>query len=191
MCYHGVAMEINVLIDEGVAGCPAEAWFERVVGEALAAEDVGEEVEVGIVVTGQERMQELNLVHRGIDEPTDVLSFPMTEDLVDIEDDGVAGGDADLAGFVEPPDGIRHLGEVIVSYPQAVVQAEQQGHSAWRETAILVVHGILHLLGYDHGGEDTADDDGVAVAGGEDSANEIEMKSREVEILSRIGDTDR
>lgn len=171
MCYHGVAMEINLLIDEGIAGCPPPGWFERVVGETLAAEDAGEDVEVGIVITGQERIQELNLVHRGIDEPTDVLSFGMVEELADAEED------PELAGFIEPPDGIRHLGEVIVSYPQAVIQAEQQGHSAWRETAILVVHGILHLLGYDH------DDDG-----GED---EVEMKSREVEILSRIGDTDQ
>ncbi len=171
MCYHGEAMEINVLIDEGGAGCPAEAWFERVVGEVLLAENVGEAVEVGIVVTGQERIQELNLVHRGIDEPTDVLSFPMTEELADAEED------PELAEFVEPPDGLRHLGEVIVSFPQAVVQAEEQGHSVERETAILVVHGILHLLGYDHGGEDSAD--------------EVEMNSREVDILSRIGDTDR
>ena len=164
-----VTMEINVLIDEGVAGCPTEAWFERVVGEVLAAENVGEAVEIGIVVTGQERIQELNLVHRGIDEPTDVLSFPMLEELSDVEDD------PELAQFVEPPDGLRHLGEVIISYPQAVVQAEEQGHSAWRETAILVVHGILHLLGYGH----------------EVAADETDMKSREVDILSRIGDTDR
>ena len=179
MCYHGVAMEINVLIDEGVEGCPGEAWFERVVGEALAAEDVGEEVEIGIVVTGQERIQELNLVHRGIDEPTDVLSFPMTEELADAEED------PELAEFVEPPDGVRHLGEVIISFPQAVVQAEEQGHSVERETAILVVHGILHLLGYGHG------DNGGEDSAGEDSAAEVDMKSREVEILSRIGDIDQ
>ncbi len=175
LCYHGEAMEINVLIDEEVAGCPGEAWFERVVGEALAAEGVGEAVEVGIVVTGQERIQELNLVHRGIDEPTDVLSFPMTEELTDVEGDDVAGGDVELAEFISPPDGIRHLGEVIVSYPQAVVQASQQGHSARRETSILVVHGVLHLLGYGH--------DVVA--------DEVVMKSREVDILSKIGNIDQ
>lgn len=167
-----VTMEINVLIDEEVAGCPAEAWFERVVGEVLVAENVGESVEVGIVVTGQERIQELNLVHRDIDEPTDVLSFPMVEELADAEED------SDMAQFVVPPDGIRHLGEVIVSYPQAEKQAAEEGHSAFRETAILVVHGMLHLLGYDHG-------DGVPVA------DQAKMKGRETEILERIGETDR
>ena len=169
MCYHGEAMEINVLIDEEVAGCPGEAWFERVVGEVLVAENLGESVEIGIVVTGQERIQELNLVHRGIDEPTDVLSFPMTEELTDVEED------PELSEFISPPDGIRHLGEVIVSYPQAVVQASQQGHSVRRETSILVVHGVLHLLGYSH----------------EVDTDEVVMKSREVDILSKLGDIDQ
>jgi probable rRNA maturation factor len=165
-------MEINVLIDEGVAGSPGEAWFEGVAGEALSAEGLGDATEVGIVVTGQERIQELNLIHRGIDEPTDVLSFPMAEELTDAEDD------PEMAEFVEPPDGVRHLGEVIISYPQAEKQATEEGHSDRRETAILVVHGILHLLGYGHGEGVAADD-------------EARMKSREAEILSRIGDTGR
>jgi probable rRNA maturation factor len=160
-------MEISVLIDEEVTGSPAEGWFESVAGAVLAVEGLGEAVEAGIVVTGQERIQELNLVHRGIDEATDVLSFPMGEELADAADD------LEMAQFVTPPDGIRHLGEVIISFPQAVVQAEQEGHSARRETAILVVHGILHLLGYDHG-------EGVPVA------DQAKMKAREVEILARI-----
>lgn len=169
LCYHCLTMEINLLIDEGILGCPPSAWFERVVGEVLVAEGVGEEVEVGIVITGQERMQELNLVHRGLDEPTDVLSFAMVEELADAADD------PELAVFVVPPDGIRHLGEVIVSFPQAALQAKEEGHSAWKETSILVVHGVLHLLGYDHAEVD----------------DEIRMKSREFEILGRIGETDR
>ena len=49
-----------------------------------------------------------------------------------------------------PPDGVLHLGEVIISYPQAVIQAEEHQHSKKREVAILVIHGILHLLGYEH-----------------------------------------
>ncbi len=171
-----VTMEISVLIDEEVAGSPAEGWFERVAGEVLVAEGLGgvaeglgEATEVGIVVTGQERMQELNLVHRGIDETTDVLSFPMVEELED------AVEDPEMAEFVTPPDGIRHLGEVIISFPQAEKQAAEEGHSVRRETAILVIHGILHLLGYDHG-------DGVPVA------DQTKMKAREVEILERIGE---
>jgi len=57
---------------------------------------------------------------------------------------------ADLPPFVMPPDGVSHLGEVIISYPQAVAQAEEQRHSVQREIAILIIHGVLHLLGYEH-----------------------------------------
>jgi probable rRNA maturation factor len=167
-------MEINVLIDEGVAGSPGEGWYERIAGLVLAAEDIGDETEVGVVITGQERIQELNLVHRGIDEPTDVLSFPMSEDLTDAEEDG------EMAEFVGPPDGVRHLGEVIISFPQALRQAADEGHEVGREVTILLVHGMLHLLGYDHGG------DGRAAA-----ADETEMKLREAAILEMIDESGR
>ncbi len=59
-------------------------------------------------------------------------------------------GDESEAGFTTPPDGIKHLGEVIISYPQATKQAEEHRHSIKREVVILVIHGILHLLSYDH-----------------------------------------
>src|SRR4030042_1290206 len=52
--------------------------------------------------------------------------------------------------FVDPPDGVRHLGEVMISYTQAVKQAQEQGHNVAQELALLIVHGVLHLLGYDH-----------------------------------------
>jgi rRNA maturation RNase YbeY len=69
--------------------------------------------------------------------------------------------------FVYPPDGIRHLGEVVISYPQAVKQAQERGHGVAQELTLLIVHGILHLLGYD------------------DELPEMEkqMKARENEIL--------
>ena len=57
--------------------------------------------------------------------------------------------EADFPPFVLPPDGVIHLGEVIISYPQAVIQAEEHQHSVKRELAILIIHGILHLLGYE------------------------------------------
>ena len=59
-------------------------------------------------------------------------------------------GDESRAAFTTPPDGIKHLGEVIISYPQATIQADEHHHSIKREVAILIIHGILHLLGYDH-----------------------------------------
>lgn len=157
-------MEVNVLIDEGLEGCLDEGWLQSVAEEAIVAEGVDAAAELGLVITDQEKIQELNLVHLGVDEPTDVLAFPMLGGPGAEEDEDAA------AGFVSPPDGLSHLGEVIVSYPQAVIQAEERGDPVEREVATLVVHGILHLLGYDHDQAET----------------ERRMQARETEVLSRI-----
>ncbi|GAI01759.1 unnamed protein product, partial [marine sediment metagenome] len=93
------------------------------------------------------------------DEPTDVLAFSAREEI-----------DAELPPFVQPPDGALHLGEVIISYPQAVTQAKEHRHSVKREIAILIIHGVLHLLGYEHDKPEL----------------ERQMKTREQEILSCI-----
>jgi probable rRNA maturation factor len=74
----------------------------------------------------------------GIDAPTDVLSFSAQED----------GGP-----FVAAPEAGGYLGDVILSYPRAVEQARERGHSTEQELDLLIVHGILHLLGYDHASE--------------------------------------
>ncbi len=123
-------MEINVLIDEGLEGCLDVAWLESVAAEVLLAEGTDPGSELGLVITDQEKIQELNLVHLGEDEPTDVLSFPMLPDSGDEEESEI---------FVTPPDGIAHLGEVIISYPQAVIQAEERGHSVQKEVATLAI----------------------------------------------------
>jgi probable rRNA maturation factor len=131
-----MAMEINIIIDGDFEECPDESRLRSLAEQVLLAQDVSSDVELGIVITTQERVQELNRSYRGQDKPTDVLAFYMTS----------ATGET----FVAPPDGIIHLGEVIISYPQAVIQAKEQGHSLKRELAILIIHGMLHLLGYDH-----------------------------------------
>jgi probable rRNA maturation factor len=87
--------------------------------------------EVGIVFVEDVYSRELNRRFRGIDKPTDVLAFPLSEDP-----------DAD------PPD--RYLGEVYVNVDRAAVQSAEYGVSLSREIARLLVHGLLHLLGYDH-----------------------------------------
>jgi len=74
----------------------------------------------------------------------------------------------DDSPFIMPPDGVLHLGEVIISYQQAVRQAEDIGHGIDQELALLIVHGVLHLLGYDHDEPD----------------REREMRKLEQEILS-------
>ena len=149
-------MEINIITDGDFTECPDESWLRSLAEQVLLAQDVSSNVELGMVITTQEKVQELNRSYRGQDKPTDVLAFCMTP---------VAG-----ETFVAPPDGILHLGEVIISYPQAVIQAKEQGHSIKRELAILIIHGVLHLLGYDH----------------EKPEQRKQMRARETEILSRI-----
>jgi len=153
-------MEINVLIDEGVAGSPEENWLENVAEKVLVAQGAGSTAELGLVIVGQEKIRQLNLSYLGEDKPTDVLAFSMLH-----EQPG-----RDTATFVVPPDGKKHLGEVIIAYPQAVIQAEEHRHSVKREIAILIIHGVLHLLGYEHDNPEL----------------EREMRAREVEVLSSI-----
>ncbi|MFC2073212.1 rRNA maturation RNase YbeY [Chloroflexota bacterium] len=153
-------MEINVLVDEGLEGCPEASWLESVAEKALVVQSADSRTELGLVVVGQERVRQLNLSYLGKDEPTDVLAFAMLPEQ----------SQGDLAPFVAPPDGMHHLGEVIISCPQAVIQAEEHQHSIKREIAILIIHGVLHLLGYDH----------------DKPEMEREMRAREAEILSHI-----
>ena len=134
-------MEINVLIDEALGGCLESSWLQDIAGQVLAAQGIGSNAEAGLVIATQERVRELNRSYLGKDESTDVIAFSM------LPPEQVSG--ADLTSFVPPPDGVLHLGEVIISYPQAVVQAEEHGHSTKREITILIIHGVLHLLGYD------------------------------------------
>ena len=155
-------MEINVLIDEGFAECPEAGWLQSVVEKVLVAEDTGPDVELGLVITTQERVRGLNRSYRGKDAPTDVLAFYM------VSASGETG--AESADFVTPPDGVLHLGEVIISYPQAVIQAKEHRHSVKKELAILIIHGVLHLLGYDH----------------EEPELERQMRAREKAILSQV-----
>ncbi|MBI2856772.1 MAG: rRNA maturation RNase YbeY [Chloroflexi bacterium] len=103
----------------------------------LSAELNDRAAEVSLVLTDQETLRHLNRQYRDIDRATDVLAFALTESR-------------DGSDFVPPPDGVRHLGEVIVSYPQAEAQAKEHAHDVTRELALLVTHGVLHLLGFDH-----------------------------------------
>jgi probable rRNA maturation factor len=151
-------MEINVMFDEGAEGAFDSEWLAGIARRALGAEDVEEDADMGLVIATDRRVQELNKTYRGKDSTTDVLSFPFSED---------AEGEC---SFPAAPDGIRHLGEIILSYPQAQRQAAEHSHSIKREAAILIIHGVLHLLGYDH-----IEDDEAEV-----------MEAREAEILKIV-----
>ena len=98
----------------------------------LAQQQAGQETTLTIVITDKEAVAELNFQYRGIDSPTDVLSFPADELPIEIPD--------------EPP----YLGDLLIAYPYASAQAERENHPLHDSLALLVVHGTLHLLGYDH-----------------------------------------
>lgn len=88
------------------------------------------DVSLTVVITGDHQVHQLNQQYRGVDASTDVLSFP--------------------AGYLDPESGTTYLGDVILSYPRAAAQALERGESIEDEIQLLVVHGTLHTLGYDH-----------------------------------------
>jgi len=106
--------------------------LQRAALAALTQQEVPP-VEVAVVVSDDETLRVLNRRYRGIDASTDVLAFP-TESR------------GPFAGSTGQP---RYLGDVVISYPRAVAQAAEGGHSVEAELQLLVVHGVLHLLGYD------------------------------------------
>lgn len=105
--------------------------IKKAIAASLSYEGFSRPAEVSVTVVDNEAIREINREHRGIDRPTDVLSFPMfDEDFGDGED--------------------AILGDIVLSLEKAVEQAEAYGHSLRREIAFLTVHSVLHLLGYDH-----------------------------------------
>jgi probable rRNA maturation factor len=149
--------QIGIHVDEKFRGLVDSRWVKKIVRQVIKAEGVAPPYEVSLVFTDSETVKQLNRDYRGIDEPTDVLAFYMLPQKK-----------AD-SSFALPPDGVTRLGEVIISYHQATEQAKEQGHSPERELALLIIHGILHLLDYDH----------------EEPEEESEMREKERELLER------
>jgi rRNA maturation RNase YbeY len=129
---------IEVVVRPPFAGAGWEARVRRAVRATLDAEGSPAEPELSVVLTGDCEIQELNRQYRGHDAPTDVLAF---------------GEEPDHAGFVSAPDEPLYLGDVVISVPRAAEQAKEQGYGTAQELELLVVHGVLHLLGYDHAGD--------------------------------------
>lgn len=101
-------------------------------------------VEVSVTLTGDARIHELNREFRGIDEPTDVLSFPLLEaaEIDDLQSGRVPYG--------YPEDARVMLGDIVINVAEARRAAARYGHRFEREVAFLAAHGLLHLLGFDH-----------------------------------------
>ncbi|MCH8744345.1 MAG: rRNA maturation RNase YbeY [Chloroflexi bacterium] len=172
--------KIDITLDQLVNLAATETWLRMVMELALyQALPSNQPAQVSLVLTDDATIQDLNRKYRGLDEVTDVLSFSAefpghwegdgdtagsvaetaagsgTESIaVTIDGDGLISGPG---SFIMPPDQVPPLGEVIISHPQAQRQAAEKAVDIDRELALLVVHGVLHLLGHDHlGATDTA-----------------------------------
>jgi probable rRNA maturation factor len=148
---------VEIFVEERFREALDRPRIRKIARQVLGAERVPRPYEVSLVFTDSETVQQLNRDYRGVNEPTDVLAFYMlTREEID-------------NSFALPPDGVTRLGEVIISCPRAIEQAREHGHSFERELALLVIHGMLHLLGYDH----------------EKTRDEGRMRAREKELLDR------
>ncbi len=145
---------VEVITDDAFAGRVPETLVERAAEAALATGRVSNPGRVTVFITGDETLRDLNLRFNGLDEVTDVLSFNETP--------GVLAG-RPAPALPEPTEGLQvifpdtpgesaRLGDIVISLPQVERQAGAAGQSADRELAMLTIHGVLHLLGYDHAG---------------------------------------
>ena len=139
------------------------AFIRKAIRAALAAEGVDFPCEVDVLVTGDEEIRRLNREARQVDKSTDVLSFPAFD---------LTPGELPGPEDADPATGLVPLGDMMISLEHVRAQAKEYGHSNRRELGYLVVHSVLHLLGYDHVDE------------GEMKA---QMRAREEAILAGLG----
>lgn len=158
---------VDAAYDDAEVNIPPEVETQ-IRGSILAALE-GERVDVpciiSVIVTNDTGIREANRANRGVDRPTDVLSFPMFE---------LSPGEKPQAEWADPDTDKVYLGEMMISLDRANAQAEEFGHSPEREVCYLAVHSVLHLLGYDHM------DEGPMKA---------QMRAREEDILGKLGIT--
>ena len=156
-------MSLRIYFENEQNKLPITYKMKMLIREAIETtlnfEDFRNVCEVSVTFTDNEGIHELNKKFRGVDKPTDVLSFP----LFDYE------GETE-----EPPidEIISNLGDIVISLEKAQEQAAEFGHSFERETAFLCVHSMLHLLGYDHERSDEED---------------AEMRAKQREIMEIMG----
>ncbi len=150
-------------------GIDYEKTAEKVINAALDHEKCPYEIEVGLTLTDNEGIHEINKEQRDIDLPTDVLSFP----LVDYESPADFEKAEEFDDYWNPDSGELMLGDIVINLDRVRSQAEEYGHSYLREYSFLIAHSMLHLMGYDHINENEA----------------AEMEKRQEEILVSIGIT--
>ena len=159
-------MEQQIWVEEEVpAPAGLAARLEEAVNAALDAEGVDVPCVVEVCLTDDEGIHQTNLDMRGVDAPTDVLSFPMFE---------LEPGEKPRAEWADPDTDKVLLGDMMISLERARAQAAEYGHSLEREVCYLAVHSVLHLLGYDHLDE---------------GPQKRRMRAREEAILGELGVT--
>jgi len=137
-------VKINLNFDAFSVQQPlVSAIIRRCIEKTLAAEGVNIPCEINVLVTNDRGIRAINKASRGLDKPTDVLSFPMFQLQA-----GVLP--ADWSSYLDPETGLCPLGDMAISLERAIAQAKEFGHSTRREVGYLTIHSMLHLLGYDH-----------------------------------------
>ena len=153
-------MSVDIQVQPPFEAAVDVELIERAVDAVLASEGVTDEIEVSVLVADDATLHQLNHDYRGVDAPTDVLSFGD-----DAPDDDTSSG----TPFVYAPGEARYLGDIAISYERVLAQATDYGHSSQRELAYLTAHGVLHLLGYDH---ESSPDEATAMRVREEAAME-------------------
>jgi probable rRNA maturation factor len=149
---------LDVTVRDGVHPHASIATLCRAVARALDATGAPEPASIGLILTDDAELTELNRAHMAVDGPTDVLSFPLLPPAAFPQHPGKAPAAADPADAFVPPPGRLHLGDIVVSVERAAEQAAagrggQTGDVHWStrdELRLLVTHGTLHVCGWDH-----------------------------------------
>ena len=153
---------------EGVDSDRTKALIRKAIRTSLEQEGVTIPCEINVLLTNDEGIHQINLDMRDVDRPTDVLSFPEFEFTP-----GEPPSEEDEECF-DIATGLLPLGDMVISVERVKEQAREYGHSAKREIAYLVVHSVLHLLGYDHLDE---------------GEQKKQMRAREDAIMEELGIT--
>lgn len=127
-----------------------EALLSKCTEAVLDDADCPYEFEVSLILVDNDSIQEINRDNRGIDKATDVLSFPNNEYVSPGDFSGIEEND----DAFNPDSGEMILGDIVISQDKVISQAKEYEHSELRELAFLIVHSLLHLIGYDHIEED-------------------------------------
>ena len=158
-------MLVDIIDDQAYLAVGQEKLLHEVIEAAAKYLKLPEGIELDLSIVSNEEIQALTRDYRGLDKPTDVLSFALTEvsseyDVdfahLDLAEEAEETEDLEETEFEDEEAIPQHLGDIIISYPRAQEQAQDYGHSLDRELAFLAVHGFLHLNGYDHQTEEEA-----------------------------------